>query len=111
MSDLVTQGGVVSCSFATAVAALNVSSNQTVRHRGLLVATIMDSAPMRNILPMGTCQSPQNPEAATGIPPVCRPITLGPWSPGSPKIRVGGQPALTRQCRCMCQWGGVVQVK
>jgi hypothetical protein len=38
------------------------------------------------------------------------PMIAGPWMPGSPKLLIGGRPALTSDSMLMCQWGGVIQI-
>jgi uncharacterized Zn-binding protein involved in type VI secretion len=81
-------------------------------------ATIMDYQPMANIPPFGMCMTPSNPQvaaataAALGVltPQPCIPVTVAPWTPGSPTVMVNGQPALNSTCTCMCMWGGVITV-
>ena len=33
-----------------------------------------------------------------------------PWAPGSPRVTVGGVPAVTSTCRLTCMWGGQISV-
>jgi hypothetical protein len=39
----------------------------------------------------------------------CIPVTSSPWIPGKPTIMIGNNPALDNTCKCMCNWGGVIQ--
>jgi hypothetical protein len=85
---------------------------------GLLAATIMDFAPIANILPFGMCTSIANPmvaaatAAAFGVltPMPCVPVIVGPWKPGALKVKVNKFPALTDVSICNCAWGGVIKV-
>jgi hypothetical protein len=82
-------------------------------------ANIQDSKPMVNIAPFGMCMSPSNPQvaaataAAMGVltPQPCIPMTTAPWMPGSQTVTIGGQPALSSSCQCLCTWGGQIQVQ
>ena len=76
------------------------------------MANIMDNKPMVNILPFGMCQCLANPQvAALGVltPMPCIPMITAPWTPGSLKTLVKGQPGLTNSSKLMCNWGGVIQ--
>jgi len=42
-------------------------------------------------------------------PMPCVPVTM-PWAPGSPTCLIGGMPALNNTSKCMCAWGGVIQI-
>lgn len=85
---------------------------------GMPMANIMDFQPMVNILPFGMCQSLSNPTvasataAAAGVltPMPCVPVTTSPWVPGSPTVMVGNMPALNHSSKCMCNWGGIIQI-
>ncbi|TNE50033.1 MAG: DUF4280 domain-containing protein [Deltaproteobacteria bacterium] len=82
-------------------------------------ANIMDHEANVNVQPFGLCCSMNNPEviaattATLGIEgPVsmpCKPITLGPWSPGDDTTLVGGKPALCSASMLACMWGGVIR--
>jgi len=84
----------------------------------LPAATIMDSAPLTNIMPFAMCVSLSNPAvaaattAALGVltPQPCVPATAAPWAPGSTSVLIGGVPALDNISKCMCSWGGVIQI-
>ena len=113
----VVAGAVLECSFGLTPSVLDV-----VPFRRVLAetpaATILDFAPLVNILPFGMCTSPANPEviaataAALGVPtPMpCIPATLAPWVPGSPTVLIGDVPALNNESICMCAWGGEIAV-
>jgi hypothetical protein len=85
---------------------------------GTPAATIMDNAPMVNILPFGMCNSPANPmvaaatAAALGVltPMPCIPVTAAPWAPGSPTVLIGNMPALNNSSKLLCNWGGAIQI-
>jgi Domain of unknown function (DUF4280) len=101
MGVLVVAGANLMCSFGVAPSAL-----------------IMDNKPMVNIPPFGMCTSPSNPTvaaataAAMGVltPMPCVPAIAAPWVPGSPTVMVGTAPALNNSSKCMCNWGGVIQI-
>ena len=81
-------------------------------------ANIMDNKPLVNILPFGMCQSPSNPTvaaataAAFGVltPMPCVPVTAAPWMPGAPTVLIANLPALNDCSKCMCTWGGVIEI-
>jgi len=64
------------------------------------------------------CQSMANPmvaaatAAALGVltPMPCIPMPAGPWSPGSPKVKVGPMKALSNNSKATCAWGGQIQI-
>ncbi|HUR44655.1 MAG TPA: DUF4280 domain-containing protein [Candidatus Saccharimonadales bacterium] len=116
MPQLVTASAVMTCSFGVAPSALLVMpTNKTMA--GTPAATIMDSIPMTNIPTFGMCMSIANPAvasataAALGVltPMPCVPVTA-PWAPGSATVMIGGMPALNSTSKCMCSWGGVIQI-
>jgi hypothetical protein len=116
MPQLVTTGAMMMCSFGVAPAVLAVlPTNKT--NATTPAATIMDSIPMTNIPTFGMCMSIANPTvaaataAALGVltPMPCIPVTA-PWVPGSPTCLIGGMPALNSTSKCMCSWGGVIQI-
>jgi len=117
MGQLVVTGAMMTCTFGAAPATLNASSAPTVT-APTPAATIMDFAPMSNIPTFGMCQSIANPQvaaatsAALGVltPQPCIPATAAPWMPGSPTVTIGGNPALTSDSKCMCNWAGVISI-
>lgn len=117
MPCCVCAGASITCSFGAAPSVLNVLPAAKVMSSQAL-ASIMDNISMVNIIPFGMCSSPSNPNvasasaAALGVltPMPCMPVIAGPWMPGSPKLLIGGRPALTSDSRLMCQWGGLIQI-
>lgn len=118
MGMLVVNGANLQCSFGVAPSALVVPPLNRIMGGGPPAANIMDNKPMMNIMPFGMCTSPSNPQvaaataAAMGVltPMPCIPVTAAPWAPGSPTVMVGTAPALNNSSKCMCNWGGVIQV-
>ena len=117
MAQQVCMGAMLQCSFGAAPASLMVLPANMV-----LTATpdanIMDNKPMVNILPFGVCNSPANPmvaaatAAALGVltPMPCIPNTPAPWVPGAPTVLLANMPTLNNTSKCMCMWGGVIQI-
>lgn len=117
MGMAVCAGAVLSCTFGVAPSTLMVlPTNRVVTSTPL--ATIMDHIPLVNIMPFGMCSSPNNPTvaaataAALGVltPMPCVPMITAPWAPGSPTVLYGGYPALNQASKCMCAWGGVINI-
>jgi hypothetical protein len=118
MGNAVFAGAVLQCSFGMVPSNLMVMPKNGVLSGTMPMATIMDYAPMVNILPFGMCQSMANPSvasataAAAGVltPMPCVPVIAAPWAPGSPTVLCGNVPALNNASKCMCNWGGVIQI-
>jgi hypothetical protein len=119
MPELVTNGAQLACTFGTTPSSLVVvPAGAPVQAGGQVIARVADMIPMTNVLPFGMCTTPTNPQvasatsAASGVltPQPCLPAIAGPWTPGSPKVSVGGVPAVTRTCRLTCAWGGQISV-
>ena len=117
MAIQVCMGATLQCSFGAAPSSLVVlPSNRTMT--GAPAATIMDHAPLVNIMPFGMCSSPANPTvaaataAALGVltPMPCVPATAAPWIVGAPTVLIGSMPALDNNSKLMCNWGGVIQI-
>lgn len=117
MGLLVVNGAQLMCSFGVAPSALTVLPQKGVLC-GSPAATIMDMAPMTNIMPFGMCNSLANPTvasataAAMGVltPMPCVPAVVGPWAPGVPTLAIGGVPALDNLSKATCAYGGMIQV-
>lgn len=85
---------------------------------GPLAATIMDYAPLVNILPFGLCSSLANPTvasataAALGVltPMPCVPVIPTPWTPGAPTVLLYSFPTLNDLSKCFCAWGGIISI-
>src|SRR5687768_15074703 len=118
MPQQVVAGAVMMCSFGVAPSSLVVPPTNKVNAGGPAAANIMDHKPNANIPPFGMCMSLANPSvasatsAALGVltPMPCVPVTTAPWAPGSATVMVGQMPALNSTSKCMCNWGGVIQV-
>ncbi|MFH7243425.1 MAG: DUF4280 domain-containing protein [Spirulina sp.] len=119
MGIQVVMGATLQCSFGVAPSALMViPKGPPTMAGGPLAASIMDFAPMVNILPFGMCTSIANPTvaaataAALGVltPMPCIPVTVAPWAPGSPTVLLGTFPALNNSSKCMCAWAGVISI-
>ena len=117
MAIQVCMGATLQCSFGAAPGTLVVlPSNRTMTQTP--AATIMDHAPLVNIMPFGMCSSPANPTvaaataAALGVltPMPCVPATAAPWIVGAPTVLIGNMPALDNNSKLMCNWAGVIQV-
>lgn len=117
MGQIVCGGAMLQCSFGAAPGTLNVlPANKTLT--SMPIANIMDNKPVVNITPFGMCNSMANPAVASATaaamgaltPMPCMPVTAAPWVPGSPTVLVGNMPALNNSSKCMCNWGGVIQI-
>ena len=117
MAIQVCMGAMLQCSFGVAPSSLVVlPTSRTLTTTP--AATIMDHAPLVNIMPFGMCSSPANPTvaaataAALGVltPMPCVPATAAPWVTGAPTVLIGKMPALNNTSKLMCNWGGVIQV-
>lgn len=117
MGMAVCGGAMLQCPFGMIPSTLTVLPNSKVINN-MPLANIMDNKPMVNIMPFGMCQSLANPTvaaataAALGVltPMPCIPLLTAPWSPGSPTVLVGGQPAVNNSCMLMCAYGGAITV-
>jgi hypothetical protein len=118
MAKQVVMGAMLQCSMGMAPSSLVVLPVNRTQVGNQLAANIMDHVPMTNIMPFGMCQSIANPvvasatTAALGVltPMPCIPATAAPWTPGSPTVLIGNQPALNDSSKCMCNWAGVISV-
>lgn len=112
-APLVVATAQIKCSFGVAPSALMVlPKGPPVTGEKKPAATIMDFAPMVNIMPFGMCSAPTNPAviAALGSPVPCVPVTVAPWVPGSATVMINNLPALNATCTLMCTWAGVITV-
>ncbi|MBP2310105.1 DUF4280 domain-containing protein [Azospirillum melinis] len=111
-------GAMTMCSFGAAPSSLMVLPASAVMSSKVPAANIMDSKPFVNVLPFGMCMSMANPAvaaataAAFGVltPMPCTPMTAAPWVPGCPTVLVGKMPALNNSSKCICSFGGVIQI-
>ena len=118
MGIAVANGAMLMCTMGAAPGTLTVLPANRVMAEGVPMANIQDSKPFVNIGTFGVCMSLANPitaaqtSAALGVltPGICTPMTSAPWTPGSATVQVGGMPALSNSCTCMCSYGGTVSV-
>lgn len=119
MGQQVVMGATLKCSFgATPSSLIVIPKGMPVVVGGRPAATIMDFVPIANIPPFGMCNSPANPMviaatiAALGVltPMPCVPVTVAPWTVGSPTVLINNFPALNNSSKCMCTWGGVISI-
>jgi hypothetical protein len=118
MAIAVTNGAMLMCTMGAAPGTLTVLPANRVMAEGVPMANIQDSKPFANIGTFGVCMSLANPitaaqtSAALGVltPGMCTPMTSAPWTPGSATVQVGGMPALSNTCTCMCSYGGTISI-
>lgn len=120
MGNLVCGGAMCQCSFGMTPSVFMVTpENQvTTGPAQMAAATIMDTVPMKNILPFGMCSSPANPAvaaataAALGVltPMPCVPVPAGIWSPGNAGVQIHGKTALTGDSCLNCAYGGMIRI-
>jgi hypothetical protein len=118
MSQQVTMGATMMCSFGMAPSSLAVLPASRTMAGGMPSANIMDFKPFVNIPPFAMCMSLANPQvaaatsAAMGVltPQPCIPMTVSPWTPGSTTALVANMPALLNTDTCMCTWGGTITI-
>lgn len=117
MTPQTAMGATMMCSFGLAPSTMAVLPLKLV-FATTPAATVTDVLPVVNLPPFGACTSMANPmvaaatAAALGVltPMPCIPVPAGPWLPGSPKVLIKGTPALNMTSKCMCSWGGVIQI-
>lgn len=117
MPQLVVNLAVTRCSLGEAPSEPVVLPLNRVLAGDQPAATIMDHVPIGNFTSFGMCNSISNPEVAAataklGIltPMPCAPVTPAPWVPGAPTVPIGAFPALDNMSKCMCAWGGIVEI-
>lgn len=118
MGILVANTATIQCSFGAAPGTLMITPDNAVLSGVMPLATIMDYVPMKNIMPFGVCSSMANPQvasataAALGVltPMPCVPNTVAPWVPPIPTVIIKTFPVFDNTAKCMCAWGGVIQV-
>lgn len=118
MAVNVVNGATLQCSMGTTPSTLTITPEKQVGTGSTALASVMDHAPMKNIMPFGLCITISNPQvaaataAALGVltPQPCLPVTTQAWMPGAPQVTVRKQAALTQNSTCLCQWGGVISV-
>lgn len=114
----VVAGAQLMCSFGVAPSAFMVTPEGKTLFENKPVGTILDNIPFKNIMPFGVCTSLANPitaaqtAAALGVltPGTCLPVIPAPWAPPCPTVMVANKPAFNQTAKCMCAYGGVIQV-
>lgn len=110
MATQVVSTGICKCAFGTAPAIVMAKGTAKVMCCKKFAATIEDN----KFITFGSCSNPANPQvvAAQGAPVPCVPAIVAMWVPGSPKVLIGGKPALNNACTLMCSYaGGVISVQ
>jgi len=118
MAFAVCAGALCACSFGTVPSALVITPENRVMCQGVPIATMMDSVPLKHIMPFGMCTSMANPQvaaataAALGLltPMPCMPVIPAPWVPGAVTVLIGNKPALNQSCVLACAWAGMIQI-
>ncbi len=118
MGKYVCMGATLQCTFGTVMSKLMITDFVRPLVKGMPKATIMDFAPMVNIMSFGMCRSLTNPtvasatSAACGVltPMPCIPVTATPWTPAGKEL-IKMIPALLDNAQCMCSWGGSISIK
>lgn len=118
MSTQTVSTAMLTCTFGTAPATYMVLPTAMVNAGSMPAGTIMDYAPLVNVLTFAMCSSPSNPTvaaataAALGVltPMPCIPATASPWTSGSSTVMIGGNPALHNGCKLMCSYGGSISI-
>lgn len=106
----VTQASLLKCSFGSAPGVEMVQSQPLVNMGKMKAATIMDN----KLLFFGTCSSPAHPVVAlTGAPGPCLgpAMIIAPWVPGSATVKVCKLPAAHKNCKLICNLGGVIEMQ
>jgi hypothetical protein len=122
MSKLVVHGATLACSMGTSPSKLSVPPTNQTYGGSNAAATVQDMKPTVNLAPFGLCQSPLNPQVASATaaaggtltPQPCMPAASAPWTPGSTSVSIvgaAGPAMLSDACKCICQWGGTIQVQ
>lgn len=117
MSELITTGTSIKCPLGDAEVPFVATHNPFYVIGGKPVGNIDDGEPLINIPSFGLCKSMANPAvaaataAALGVltPQPCVPVTKA-WMPKQTKMLSNGKPVLTRDCTCMCAYGGQIMV-
>lgn len=115
MPLLATSTSVLKCSYGLTPAPLNILPLTGVMAK-MPAGNILNGLPLLNIPSFGMCTSLANPlvaaatAAAFGVltPMPCLPMTASPWLVGSSKVLTGGMPALHKDCKLLCSYGGCI---
>jgi Domain of unknown function (DUF4280) len=108
MAIAVVMNAQLQCTCGSAPSQLIVTSQMQIKIDNQLAATVMDSLPIANITPFGTCTVLT--AAALGVPTPCVPAAVGPWTPGSLTVKVGNLSALLSTDMVTCAIGGMITI-
>ena len=119
MSFCLCTGAVLNCPFGSMPATFSALPVPRVMINGRPAGVMTDMAPAVNIPPFGMCSSLGNPTVAAATsaalgaltPMPCVPVPAGPWLTPSPKVSIGGLPAISNDSKLMCAWGGQIAVQ
>jgi hypothetical protein len=117
MSKKACLSALMKCSFGLVPSPLVVTPEKRVLTGGLPAATIFDNKP-NNVITFGMCNCPANPAVASAIAASmgavtqapCKPVNPAPWLPGAPTVLTNNQPALNKDAKLLCMWGGVIEI-
>ena len=116
--ELICDGQQIKCNRATASFTLTVPPIRKVTCGHRPVANIMDNKIGVNIPPVCVCKSPMNPAVVSMIASTygvtrqapSAPLLTAPWVPGNPQVMVEHSPALTKDSKLICAWGGIIEI-
>ncbi len=119
MSFCLCTGAVLNCPFGSVPATFSALPVPRVMINGRPAGVMTDMAPAVNIPPFGMCSSLGNPTVAAATsaalgaltPMPCVPVPARPWLTPSPKVSIGGLPAISNDSKLMCAWGGQIAVQ
>ena len=108
-SNPITQGCICQCTFGSVPFPLPKVTSPNVKFCHMGAGVIMDNKPLM----FGTCTSPMQPSMAVGTPGPCIAAAqvVAPWAPGSMTVKINGMPAANKDCKLICNFGGVITVK
>ena len=117
MAKYVCMGAVLKCTFGQIPSTLMVTNPMRPMIQNKPKATIMDFAPMVNVMPFGMCTTLSNPMVASATaagmgvlaPMPCIPVPVAPWASGGQQL-ITNMPALLDNCKLMCAYGGSISI-
>ena len=104
--ELVTTGALLKCSQGVLPTPFMTTSNVLFTVAHLPVGTVLDMAPLVNIVPFGICQ--QLTKLASGVPTPCVPAPTG-WQQPGPRFAVQKNAVLTKASCTRCAIGGQIE--
>ncbi|MCR4745441.1 MAG: DUF4280 domain-containing protein [Lachnospiraceae bacterium] len=104
-----TQGCVCQCTFGSVPFPIAKTTSPNVKFCHMKAGIILDNKPLM----FGTCTSPMQPSMATGVPGPCIAAAQvqAPWAPGSATVKINGMPAANKNCKLICNFGGIITIK